>query len=98
MQFKDNDVDLPILKDKLISKGWTAEEVDKWLIQGMEIVITSALIGGNADAIINNYKLREASNTYRAQQTIDEQLTLTSKLNDLKQDTGRRKTQLISEF
>lgn len=103
LQFKDNEVDLPILKDKLISKGWRAEEIDKWLMQGMEIVVTSALIGGNADVIINNYKAREADKLLKSTELhadgIDEQLTdLTSKLNDLKQDTGKRKTQLISDF
>ena len=102
MQLKDNDVDLPILKDKLISKEWRAGEIDKWLIQGMEIVVTPALIGGNADAIINNYKLREAkklTSTELHADNIDEQLAdLTSKLNDLKQDTGRRKTQRISDI
>ncbi len=102
MRFRDNDVDLPILRDKLLAKEWEPEEVDKWLIRGMEIVITSALIGGNADTIINNYKLREAkklTSTELHADNIDEQLAdLTSKLNDLKQDTGRRKTQLISEF
>ena len=103
LQFKDNEVDLPILKDKLISKGWRAEEIDKWLMQGMEIVVTTALIGGNADVIINNYKAREAYKLLKSTELhadgIDEQLTdLTSKLNDLKQDTGKRKTQLISDF
>ncbi len=102
LQFKDNEVDLPILRDKLLAKEWRTEEVDKWLLRGMEIVITSALIGGNADAIINNYKLREAKKLTSKElhaDNIDEQLAdLTSKLNDLKQDTGRRKTQRISDI
>jgi replicative DNA helicase len=102
-QFRDSNVDMPIIIDKLHAKGWTTQEIRKWLVEGMDLISTVALVSGYADIVINNYKAREADKLIKSTALhadgIDEQLTdLTSKLNDLKQDTGKRKTQLISDF
>ena len=61
-------------------------------------------MGSNADVIINNYKAREAykfievDGTARRRYRRTTDRTDENETNDLKQDTGKRKTRLISDF
>lgn len=102
-QFVSADIDIPALKDKLIAKGYTAAEVDKSLIQGMELVLTAANIGANADVVIANWKAREAyavtASFEPVADGIDEAITNTvSKLNELTRDAGQRRTQIMADI